>query len=63
MRYKVYVPPTYEMGDYRTVVNSSDAETVEQNALWDYNSAREHDGLPPLKRMPRDTIYTEVKDE
>lgn len=63
MKYNVYVPPTHEMGDYRTVTHSTYSETVAQNALWDYNNARAHDGLPPLRRMPKGTVYTKVKDE
>jgi len=30
---------------------------MEQNALWQYNGARAHDGLPPLKCMPKGTKY------
>jgi len=52
MKYKVWVPPTMEMGSYMcTADNSSDA-------LEQYNSARAHDGLGPVKRMPKGTEYT-----
>jgi hypothetical protein len=27
------------------------------DALSEYNSARAHDGLPPIKRMPSGTTY------
>jgi hypothetical protein len=30
-------------------------ETAEENALWTYNSLREHDGQPPLKALPKGT--------
>ena len=56
--YKVYVPPTDDMGSYTTIVANTQWETKEQQALWDYNNAREHDGLEPLSRMPRGTKYT-----
>ena len=55
-KYKVTVPPTMEQGSYKTVV-SDDCETKAAAALWDYNSARAHDGLEPIKRMPNGTEY------
>lgn len=61
MKYDVYVPPTKEQGDYRTVVSGSYFETYRQEALSDYNSARAHDGLEPLTRMPKGTTYTPIK--
>jgi len=45
------VPPTAEQGSYKT--NASDRA----DALWSYNSARAHDGLPPVSRMPAGTVY------
>lgn len=59
--YTVNVPPTWEQGSYTTRVKSTYYETYRQAALSDYNSARAHDGLPPLKRMPRGTTYTIYK--
>lgn len=50
-RYLVTVPPTTEQGSYKTMATSR------ADALWDYNSARAHDGLPPLSRMPAGTVY------
>ena len=61
MKYIVKVPPTAEMGSYTTRTETSGKwghETYRQKALWDYNSARAHDGLPPVKRMPAGTSYT-----
>lgn len=57
MKYTVKVPPTREQGSYKTVVTSGRGETIAQQALWDYNSARAHDGLGPVKRMPAGTQY------
>lgn len=46
-RYKVtaFIPG---MGSYTTNAKGSMMETVLENALWDFNSARGHDGLPHL---------------
>jgi len=55
--YTVIVPYTMEQGSYTTRVKSTYYETFRQAALQDYNSARAHDGLPPLKRMPKGTTY------
>jgi hypothetical protein len=51
------VPPTSEQGSYQGTASASYGETLAQSALWDYNSARAHDGLPPLSRMPAGTTY------
>jgi len=53
--YKVTVPPTMEQGSYTTKAYSR------ADALWDYNSCRAHDGLPPLARMPNGTVYELIK--
>ena len=58
MKYIVKAPPTAEMGSYTTNTSTGGRETYRQKALWDYNSARAHDGLPPVKRMPAGTSYT-----
>ena len=62
MKYKVNVPPTAEQGSYTTIVKSGTNETINQQALWDYNSARAHDGLPSIKRMPNGTTYAAIKE-
>lgn len=47
MKYQVnlFIP---DMGSYKTIAKESHGETVEENALWDINSARRHDGLTEL---------------
>jgi len=60
MKYKVTVPPTMEQGSYSTIAEASLAETLKENALWDYNSARSHDGQKPLKSMPKGTKYEPI---
>jgi hypothetical protein len=61
MKYKVNVPPTMEQGSYKCIAEASYSETMRQNALWQYNKAREHDGLPPVKRLPNGTTFDPVK--
>lgn len=51
------VPPTRDQGSHEGTCSANMSETLAQSALWDYNSARAHDGLPPLSRMPAGTIY------
>lgn len=60
MHYKFTVPPTMEQGSYRGICSNSGSETYRKNALWDYNSARAHDGLPPIERMPAGTTYAPI---
>jgi hypothetical protein len=62
MKYQFTVPPTYEMGSYSGTCSNNYTETYRKNALWDYNSARAHDGLPPLARMPSGTTYRALWD-
>ena len=57
------VPPTVQMSSYKTNCRASNLESKEQNALWDYNSARAHDGLSPLPRMPTGTTYKAVYED
>lgn len=58
--YIVKVPPTKEQGSYVTNVSTEWDARYRQLALENYNSARSHDGLPPIKRMPNGTKYTEI---
>lgn len=51
------VPPTNDQGSYTAVISVEPNETRSAAALQSYNSARDHDGQPPLKRMPRGTEY------
>ena len=55
--YKVIVPPTMDVGSYITTAKSSYTKTMKQNVLRDYNSVREHDGIKPVKRMPKGVKY------
>ena len=60
-QYKVKVPPTDEMGSYTTIAKAGWNATVAQDALRDYNSARRHDGLKRISRMPNGTKYTKIR--
>lgn len=62
MKYKVTVPPTAQMGSFTCIATRSPMKTLEENALWDYNSSRAHDGLLPLSRMPAGTLYNPIAD-
>ncbi len=53
-KFTVEVGPTWEQGNTKFVADSR------ADALWEYNSMRAHDGLPPLKRMPKGTKYTRL---
>ncbi len=63
MKYKFRVPPTKEVGSYSGVCSDSNQQTHQQDALWSYNSARAHDGLLPIKKMPRGTEYIPMKSD
>lgn len=55
--YTLEVPPTMQQGSYKITITVSSNETKSAAALWHYNSARAHDGQPPIKRMPAGTKY------
>lgn len=61
MKYQVIVPPTKEVGSYKTTVSGSYFQTYREEALQDYNSCRAHDGLEPIKKMPKGTEYIKIK--
>ena len=49
------IPPTANVGNCTIVGVSSLTETARENALWEYNSIRAHDGLPPVGTFPNGT--------
>ena len=59
-KYRVNVPPTMKIGSFTAIVSNEFDDTYKKDALWQYNSAREHDNLPPVKRMPKGTKYTRM---
>jgi hypothetical protein len=54
---KAVVPPTKNQGSCSIIGFCSLYETYKQNILWQYNKMREHDGFPPVRRMPCGTVY------
>jgi len=44
------------------VVKESVMETMEENALWHYNSSRAHDGLQPLKHLPSGVTFSPIQE-
>jgi hypothetical protein len=54
---KAIIPTTKHIGSYTLTGKNSFFYTAKQNILWDYNKAREREGLQPLKKMPRGTRY------
>lgn len=62
MRVKYYIPTTDEQGPCTIIGTSSAMETAEENALWDYNDRRAHDGQLPLEELPRGTTYLVLED-
>ena len=61
--WKFTVPPTMEQGSYWGICNEHMYETKHQNALSQYNSARAHDGLEPISRMPNGTTYNLINPQ
>jgi len=60
-RYRI--PPTANQGSCVIVGKSTLMETARENALWEYNSMRAHDGQRPLSALPRGTKSERVSDE
>lgn len=55
MRIKYKIPVTRDKGPCTLIGTHSTMETCAQNALWQYNRMREHDGQRPLAGLPRGT--------
>lgn len=49
------IPPTANVGNCTIIGVSSTTETARENALWEYNSMRAHDGLQPVGTFPNGT--------
>ena len=55
--YMVKFPTTKNLGAFKHTVTESMYETKEENALWHFNNALEHDGLPPVNELPEGTQF------
>jgi hypothetical protein len=60
MKYKAKFPLTMNMSPISYVVEDKTMESKEEEALWHYNKSREHDGLPPLERLPKGTTFEAI---
>jgi hypothetical protein len=59
-KFKVFFPVTHNLGPCNYNVSDKPMETKEEEALWHYNKSREHDGLPPLSKLPRGVKFVEI---
>ena len=57
MKYRVYFPLTRDMSRVDYVITPTNMQTKEEQALWYYNNSRDHDGLPPLRKLPNGTRF------
>ena len=57
MTYIVSFPATRFMSPIQFVVSDKPFETWREEALWHYNHARAHDGLPPVEDLPVGTRH------
>lgn len=57
MIYVVKIPLTRKMSPIQFVVSDKPSESWYEEALWHYNHARAHDGLPPVKIFPPGTTH------
>jgi hypothetical protein len=60
-KYKVNVPYIPDMGSIAPfIVSQSPRNSKEDEALWEINSMRDHDGLPHRKTLPRGVTFTPI---
>jgi hypothetical protein len=58
LSFTVHFPCTRDLGPCKYTVQDSPMESKEEQALWQYNSSRAHDGLPPVDELPAGTYFT-----
>ena len=61
MQIEYTFPNTKDMSQCQIIGTSSSMESAKENALWEYNSMRAHDGLKPINFMPRGTTAKIIK--
>lgn len=61
MIYVVKIPLTRSMSPIQFIVSDKPSESWYEEALWHYNHARAHDGLFPVKALPKGTTKAEFK--
>lgn len=63
MKFKVTFPYCSDMGSISPmVVRSSPMETAKEQALWQLNSMRQHDGLRPLLALPKGCVFAPIPE-
>jgi len=63
MKIEYSIPPTRDLGSCIIVGKESPMESARDNALWEYNSMRAHDGLPPISSLPWGTTSKRLPNE
>jgi len=62
MKYRVFFPLTNKMSKIDYVVSDKSMETKEEEALWNYNRSRDHDGLLPLSELPKGAVFKAIEE-
>ena len=59
---KIYIA---DMGSLEFIASNSPMESMLENILWNINSARDHDGLRHITKLPKDSIqlYEPITEE
>jgi hypothetical protein len=61
VKYKVTIPFQDDMGSIAPfIAKSTTLLSAREDALWEFNSMRRHDGLPERKRLPNGTKFEPV---
>lgn len=61
MNYKAIIPFIPDMGSVSPIVCTHyPSESRTENLLWHLNKMREHDGLRPLKNIPKGVKWEEI---
>ncbi len=61
MKFKVTFPFIPDMGSISPmVVSRNPMESEREQALWQLNSMRAHDGLKPMSRLPSGCVWSKA---
>ena len=63
MRIRYKIPTVRDQGPCIIVGVDSCIETAREDALWQYNRMREHDGQPPLAGLPLGTTSEVILED
>ena len=59
-KFNAKFPISQYMSPISYIVIPTAMETKEEQALWNYNNSRNHDGLAPLRKLPNGVVFTEI---